>query len=168
MRHGVASALRERGGDEIEEEAMAGGQRPRGACVVTSAGRLRAAHVLHAVCAWEAASCVGRAMQSTLFAAERLGMTSLAVPALGTGAAGVTLEASAAAIAAAVRTHVLLAGSKLDRIAFVLYDTEKLRVFRDVFESVFLSGEGARVDAGLPIQSSAFDERTVLATRARA
>jgi hypothetical protein len=80
----------------------------------------------------------------------------------------VTLEASAAAIAAAVRTHVLLAGSKLDRISFVLYDTEKLRVFRDVFESVFLSEDGARVDAGLPIQLPGFDERTALATRARA
>jgi serine/threonine-protein kinase len=168
MRHGVASALRERGGEGIEQEAMAGGERPLGACVVTSAGRLRAAHVLHAVCAWEAASCVGRAMQSTLFAAERLGMTSLAVPALGTGPGGVTLEASAAAMAAAVRAHVLLAGSKLDRISFVLYDTEKLRVFRDVFESVFLSEDGARVDAGLPIQLPGFDERTALATRARA
>jgi serine/threonine-protein kinase len=168
MGHGVARALRERGGAEIEEEAVAGGERPLGACVVTRAGRLRADYVLHAVCAWEAASCVGRAMQSTLLTAERLGITSLAVPALGTGAARVTLEASALAMAAAVRTHVLLSGSKLERISFVLYDTEKLRVFRDVFESVFLSEEGVHLDAGLPIQSPASDERTVLAMRARA
>jgi serine/threonine-protein kinase len=168
MRHGVANALRQRGGEAIEQEAMAGGERPLGACVVTSAGRLRAAHVLHAVCAWEAASCVGRAMQATLFAAERLGLTSLAVPALGTGDAGVTLEASAAAMAVAIRTHVLLAGSKLDRISFVLYDTEKLRIFREVFETIFLSKEGTPVDAGLPIPSPAFDDRTALATVARA
>jgi serine/threonine-protein kinase len=163
MRHGVARALREAGGDGIEREAMAGGQRPLGACVVTGAGRLRAANVLHAVCAWEAASCVGRAMQATLLEAERLGLTSLAIPALGTGAAGVTLETAAAAIATAVRTHVLLAGSRLDQVSFVLQDAEKLRVFRDVFESVFLSEGGAVADAGLPVSSPDFEATTALA-----
>ena len=163
MRHGVAGALREAGGDDIEREAMAGGQRPLGACVVTGAGRLRAANVLHAVCAWEAASCVGRAMQATLLEAERLGLTSLAIPALGTGAAGVTLETAAAAIATAVRTHVLLAGSRLDQVSFVLQDVEKLRVFRDVFESVFLSEGGAVADAGLPVSSPDFEATTALA-----
>jgi O-acetyl-ADP-ribose deacetylase (regulator of RNase III) len=165
MRHGVAGALRGRGGDAIEQEAMAGGERPLGACVVTGPGRLLCTHVLHAVCAWQAASCVGRAMQSTLIAAERLGLSSLAIPALGTGAAGVSLEASAAAIATAVRTHVLIAGSRLRRLSFVLYDAEKTRVFRDVFESVFLADASAPVDAGLPTPSFAFDDKTAIGTK---
>jgi serine/threonine-protein kinase len=102
-------------------------------------------------------------MQATLLEAERLGLTSLAIPALGTGAAGVTLETAAAAIATAVRTHVLLAGSRLDQVSFVLPDAEKLRVFRDVFESVFLSEGGAVADAGLPVSSPDFEATTALA-----
>jgi serine/threonine-protein kinase len=165
MRDGVAGALRALGGDEIEQEAIADGERPLGACVVTGAGRLRASHVLHAVCAWQAASCIGRAMQSTLVAAEKLGLFSLAIPALGTGAAAVSLEASAGAIAAAVRAHVLLGGSRLQRLSFVLYDAEKLRVFRDVLESVLLADATGPIDVGLLAASALSDDKTAAATK---
>src|ERR1019366_3381031 len=47
MRTGVGDALRKRGGDEIEKEAMKEGDRALGECVPTGAGSLRAEHVLH-------------------------------------------------------------------------------------------------------------------------
>lgn len=150
MRSGVAESLRLAGGDEIEEEAKGRGQQPLGACIATGAGRLRCRRVLHAVSAWEEASCVGRAMQRSLLLAERLGLKSLAIPALGTGAARVSLEAAAQAQAAALRWHLSLGGSRLSSVRFVLYDDAKLRVFREVFESeLFGGGEEVPLDAGL-------------------
>src|SRR5262249_36171900 len=49
MRSGTGEALRLRGGDVIEEEAMRHGRQPLGACIATTAGALGARHVFHAV-----------------------------------------------------------------------------------------------------------------------
>ena len=92
MRSGVADALRRAGGDPIEDEVLALGHRPLGSCVATAAGTLRARNVLHAVSAWNEASCVGRATQRALLLADELGHSHLAVAALGTGAARVSIR----------------------------------------------------------------------------
>lgn len=149
MRSGVGGALRARGGDEIEAEAHAHGRQPLGACVVTGAGRLACRKVLHAVSAWEQASCVGRATQRALLEAERHGLRTLAMPALGTGAADVSLEACAAAMAAALRWHLVLGGSRIREIRFVLYDEDKRRTFTEVLEAALLGDEAVRHDHGL-------------------
>jgi len=150
MRSGVADQLRRVGGDEIEAEAAAHGQQPLGACVTTGPGKLRCRRVLHAVSAWEEASCVGRTMQRALLQAERLGLRRLALPALGTGAARVTLEAAAQAQAAALRWHVALGGSRLEEVRFYLYDDAKLRIFREVLEGeLYAFDEDGPQDAGL-------------------
>lgn len=163
MREGVGAALVHRGGEEIEREAAEHAPQPLGACVATGAGRLHAKHVLHAVCAWQSTSCVGRAMQATLLTAARLGARSMAVPALGTGAAGVPFEASALSIVSAVRTHVLLGGSPMRRISFVLADGAKLRAFRLALESVLFEDAGLPPDVGLPAPPISVEDRTLLA-----
>src|SRR5439155_24262025 len=48
MGAGVAGAIKARGGQEIERDAMAQGPVEPGECVVTSGGRLAARHVIHA------------------------------------------------------------------------------------------------------------------------
>ena len=48
MGGGVAGALKARGGQAIEAEAMAQGPVEPGECVITSAGKLPARHVIHA------------------------------------------------------------------------------------------------------------------------
>jgi serine/threonine-protein kinase len=150
MRTGVGEALRLAGGDEIEAEAMRHGEQPLGACIATGPGRLGCRVVMHAVSAWEEASCVGRAMQRALLLADRLGLARLSAPALGTGAARVTLEAAAQAQAAALRWHLSLGGSRLREVRFVLLHEEKLRVFREVLESELLGlADDAPPDAGL-------------------
>ncbi len=132
MRTGVGEALRRAGGDEIEELAMAGGERELGACIVTRAGQLQARHVLHAVSAWNETSVIGRSMHRSLLAAEELGARSLAMCALGTGVARVTLETCASAMMSTLRFHLQLGGSRLTKIVVYLSDEEKLRRFREV------------------------------------
>jgi serine/threonine-protein kinase len=152
MRSGVSGALRAAGGDGIETEAMRDGQQPLGSCVATWAGKLEAKHVLHAVSAWNEASCVGRAAHRALLLADELGVRTLAVPALGTGAARVSLETSAHAMTTAIRWHLALGGTHLERVTFFLEDEAKLRVFRAVVDEA-LRGEGEAIgvlDLGLP------------------
>jgi serine/threonine-protein kinase len=80
MQIGVGNALRLRGGDVIEDEAKKHGEQPLGSCIATTAGKLAARHVLHAVSAWNEASCVGRAMHRALLLSDELGHRSLAFP----------------------------------------------------------------------------------------
>jgi O-acetyl-ADP-ribose deacetylase (regulator of RNase III) len=152
MRSGVSSALRTRGGDCIEEEAVKNGEQPLGSCIATGAGKLDARHVLHAVSAWNEASCVGRAMQRTLMLSDELGARSIAIPALGTGAARVSLETCANAMMTSLRWHQALGGTRLHEVRVYLGDEEKLRTFSEVAEEALHGDEEnlAVPDLGLP------------------
>jgi len=153
MRTGVGDALRLRGGDHIEEEAMAGGQQPLGSCVRTNAGRLMTRNVFHAVSAWNEVSCVGRAFARALILAEERGCTSIAAPALGTGAARVGIEACANAMMTTLRWHAMLGGSRIREITIWLDSEEKQRAYQNVAEEVLGFFDARNVlqqDLGLP------------------
>jgi serine/threonine-protein kinase len=152
MRTGVGQALRLRGGDAIEVDAMRGGEQPLGTCVTTAAGSLDARHVIHAVSAWNEASCVGRTTSRALLLADELGHATLAFPALGTGAARVSLETCANAMMTALAWHIAIGGTRLRHVDIVLGDETKLRTFRDVAEDALRDGDEAPplVDLGLP------------------
>lgn len=161
MRSGVGAALRKRGGREIEAEAMRGGRRALGECIATGAGVLHCKKVLHAVSGWKEASCIGRAMQRALLLADELGLRSLAVPALGTGMARIAPESSAYASASALYWHVLLGGTKLREIEYVLYDRETLDLFIEELSNVLAADaepaeESDEVDA--PARDAALEE----------
>jgi serine/threonine-protein kinase len=150
MRTGVGAALRAKGGDAIEDEAMAGGGRALGECIATSGGALACRHVLHAVSAWKEASCIARTTQRAFLLAEDLGLRTLAVPALGTGVAKVAPESSAYATASALFWHVLLGGTRLREVRFVLYDQRTWDVFVEQLSGVFL-GEAEPLSEGAPL-----------------
>ncbi|MBL8941097.1 MAG: serine/threonine-protein kinase [Archangium sp.] len=145
---GVGASLVQAGGRSIEAEARAGGAQPLGACISTGAGSLGFRRVLHAVAAWSEVSCVARSAQRALLMAEAEGLRTLAIPAIGTGAARVSLESSAASLAAALELHLRLGGSRLTHVDFVLFDEEKRRAFAEVLHSVFL-GASPAFDVGL-------------------
>jgi O-acetyl-ADP-ribose deacetylase (regulator of RNase III)/tRNA A-37 threonylcarbamoyl transferase component Bud32 len=154
MRSGVGDALRRAGGDEIEREAMAGGERALGACVVTGAGRLRARNVLHAVSAWKGNSIVGRALHRALLVSEERGARSVALCAFGTGVAGVTVETSANAMLSTLRFHLGLGGSRLERVTVYLFDEDKLRAFREVaVDALHVLAEDPS-DVGIPCDAT--------------
>jgi serine/threonine-protein kinase len=147
MRSGVSGALRAKGGQEIEDEAVRGGRRALGECVATGGGALACRYVLHAVSAWKEASCIARASQRALLLAEELGLRTLAIPALGTGRAQVASESSAYAIAAALHEHLFFGGSRLRQVTFVLYDQETLDVFVEQLSGVLLGDPEANEEA---------------------
>jgi eukaryotic-like serine/threonine-protein kinase len=153
MRTGVGNALRLAGGDGIEAEALGLGEQPLGECVSTGAGALSAKHVFHAVSAWNEASCVGRAMNRALLLADEKGVRSMALCALGTGAARVSLETCANAMMTSIRVHGALGGTRLRDVKVYLGDESKLRIFREVAEDALHGYDESAppsTDLGLP------------------
>ncbi len=124
MGAGVAGAIKARGGDAIEREAMAQGPIRVGDAVVTGAGRLPMTCVIHAAVMGQDLrtdeTLVRRATASALAAARNRGVRSIALPALGTGVGGFSLERCAEVMLAAVREHAA-APTTLIRVVLVLW-----------------------------------------------
>ena len=139
MGGGVAGAIKRRGGQEIEREALAKGPIPVGDAVATGAGALAARYVIHAAVMGQDlrtdADKVRRATQATLRRADELGVTSIAFPALGTGVGGFPLGECAHIMLDAVEAHAAGGTTSLEQVVFVLYDTAALETFQRVWRS---------------------------------
>jgi O-acetyl-ADP-ribose deacetylase (regulator of RNase III) len=135
MGAGVAGAIKARGGRQIEREAMAQGPVEPGECVVTAGGQLKARFVIHAAVMGQdlrtSALLIGRATRNALAAADARGLTSIALPALGTGVGGFAVSECARVMIAAVRDHA--AGvTALKLVRCVLFGQAAYRVFAEV------------------------------------
>src|SRR6266508_3592061 len=130
MGAGVAGAIKRRGGDEIEREAMAQGPVEPGECVITSGGRLAARHVIHAAVMGQdlqtSAQFIDRATRNSLALAEAHRLESIAFPAFGTGVGGFPLDECARIMVSVFREHP--AGS-LRLVRLVLFGPSAYRTF---------------------------------------
>ena len=124
MGAGVAGALKARDGASIEAEAMAQGPVEPGECVLTSGGRLKARHVIHAAVMGQdlqtSSAIIDRATRSAMALAEAHGLTSMSLPAFGTGVGGFPIDACARIMIEAIRDMAPSLGA-LRRIRFVLF-----------------------------------------------
>jgi O-acetyl-ADP-ribose deacetylase (regulator of RNase III) len=141
---GVAGAIVRKGGWVIQEESREWVRRfgpvPVGGVAVTSAGRLRARYVIHAVgprCGVEPVEKVGEAVRNALLKAEELGLSSVAFPAISTGVFGCPFDAVAFEMAAVFRDLAPRLRS-VRRILVVLYGDEAYNRFLEVFKKVFI------------------------------
>ena len=115
MGSGVAGAIKSKGGQQIEDEALSLGPIRPGEAVMTTAGELAAKYVLH--CAgmppggratyWKVLSSV----QAALNIASDHSLTSIAFPAIGAGVGGLSAEQSAKAIVEGVAFYAKAAQS---------------------------------------------------------
>ncbi len=134
MGGGVAGAIKRRGGPEIEREATAQGPIPVGESVVTSAGKLNAAHVIHAAVMGPDlttnADYLRRATLSALARADELRLRTIAFPALGTGVGGFSLHECAGIMLDAVTSHAK-SQTTLQSVEFVLFGRAAYRAFAE-------------------------------------
>jgi O-acetyl-ADP-ribose deacetylase (regulator of RNase III) len=110
MGGGVSGALKRRGGDKIQQEAMACAPIAVGAAVVTTAGRLYSKAIIHAPTMEEPGMKIGvenvrRATRAALIAAAHHGFETIAMPGLGTGIGGVDKGEAARAMVDELRAH---------------------------------------------------------------
>lgn len=138
MTTGVAAAIKRKGGLIIEEEATRQGPIEVGEAVLTPGGNLIATHVIHAAVMGADlktdADTVRRATRAVLSVADKHRLTSLALPALGTGIGHVAPGAAADAMLEAVIEHLKLGKSSLRRVLFVLYQDEAHRAFTETLK----------------------------------
>jgi O-acetyl-ADP-ribose deacetylase len=122
MGSGVAGAIKARGGDEIEKEAIAQGPIRPGESVLTSGGRLPARHVIHAAAMGQDlrtdARLIEAATRSALALASAHGLESVAFPALGTGVGGFPVTDCARLMITVLRERP---ATSLRRVEFVLF-----------------------------------------------
>lgn len=125
MGGGVAGAIKNNGGEIIEQEALAKGPIEIGEAVFTSAGRLKAKYVIHAAVMGQDLNTdedkIRLATQNSLKCAEAMKLKSIAFPALGTGVGGFLKEKCAEIMIIEVISHINKK-STIKKLNLVLFD----------------------------------------------
>lgn len=133
MGSGVAGAIKRKGGEVIEQEAMAQGPIAVGQAIATGAGNLPYKYIIHAAGMGQDLrtneKIIYDVTRNSLLLADRLEIGSLAFPALGAGVGGIPLDGCAAAMMMAVSDSAETL-KHLNRVTFVLFDREAYQAFR--------------------------------------
>ena len=123
MGAGVAGAIKRVGGQAIEDEAVRLGPILVGESVITSAGSLKARYVIHAAAMGPdlvtGAVNIRKATETALLRAKEKSLSSIALPALGTGVGAFPLNEAARLMAQGVRAHCLQ-GTSLRKVIFAV------------------------------------------------
>jgi len=134
MSSGVGGALKQRGGDAIEFEAVRKGPAEVGSAIVTGAGRLACRYVIHAVSLSAdrrtSAEAIASATRNALRAADELGCDSVAFPALGTGVGGFPLDEGASILIGTCRAELPTCTS-VSRVILALKGAATYEAFHD-------------------------------------
>lgn len=140
MGSGVAGAIKRKGGQEIETEAMMKGPIEVGSAVITSGGKLKAKFVIHAAAMGQDLKTdtikVKNATTSSLKLAEENGIKSLSFPALGTGVGGFSIFECAKIMIESV-IEFLLTSKYLNLVRFVLLDDQTYEAFENELKLQF-------------------------------
>lgn len=137
MGGGVAGAIKRAGGEDIEREAMRKAPIEAGQAVATSGGRLPCRYVIHAATMGQDLTTNGptirAATRASLRVADDLALTSLALPALGTGVGGFPLDEAAQLMLEEI-TAYLRGPTGLRSIILVGLNAEAAEAFNLVLE----------------------------------
>ncbi len=132
MGSGVAGAIKEKGGIEIERDAMAKGPIKVGQAIASIAGKLPYKCIIHAAGMGQDLrtdkNIVYEATRNSLLLADELKLKSLAFPAIGTGVGGLSITECAEAMLSAAKDISPLTTS-LRRTVFVVFDKSAYDVF---------------------------------------
>jgi O-acetyl-ADP-ribose deacetylase (regulator of RNase III) len=142
MGTGVAGAIKRKGGDEIERDAVAQGPIELGQAIITRGGKLDARHVIHAAAMGQDlktdAEKIRMATKNALLLADQHRFSSISLPALGTGVGGFS-PFHCAAIMLQEAIDILQTSRHLRSIQFVLFDNETHKAFEQELRSIFSS-----------------------------
>ncbi len=131
---GVAGAIRRKGGPAIQEECNRIGGTHVGGAVITTAGSLKAKHVIHAVGPQMGEGDEDRKLRdatlNSLKLADQHHLESMSFPAISTGIFGYPLD-RCARIMLSTTIDYLKGETGLGRVVFCLYGEESFSAFAD-------------------------------------
>ena len=137
MGAGVAGAIKRRGGEAIEQEAVAKGPIKSGDAVATTGGLLKARYVIHAAGMGQdlktSEHLIRQSTESSLRVADGLGLKSVAFPAIGTGVGGFDVTECARIMIATIIEH---ASISIERVEFVLFDAVTSAAFESALADI--------------------------------
>ena len=142
MGGGVAGAIKRRGGQIIEDEAVKQGPIPVGNAVITSAGNLKARYVIHAPTMERPAMSttiekVKKAILAALKMADEKGLESLAFPGMGTGVGGLSSKEGADAFREAITEYMKKKGFRnLKKIYLVAFTEDLFKEFERIKQEI--------------------------------
>ena len=133
MGGGVAGAIRQAGGVEIEKEAMSLAPIALGDAIFTSAGKLPFKGIVHAPTMEKPGQTthvdkVRKATLAALLCADSYGIKVLAMPGLGTGVGGVSPSAAADAMVETLRNYET---NSVRKVILIDQDSAMVAAFRN-------------------------------------
>ena len=133
MGAGVAGAIKRKGGQEIEDEAVSRGPIPVGEAVATTAGLLPNKFVIHAAVMGQDLKTdenkIWMATYNSLLRADEMNLESIDFPALGTGVGGFPLDKAAEVMIKATRDY-LRDSNFIKSVGFVLFDDTAFNAYK--------------------------------------
>ncbi len=134
---GYGGAISQRGGKAIQEELDLVGNLPTGAAVMTTAGKMKAKHIIHAngpkFNEPNTEAKLRLATKSALELADMNSIRQLALPPIGTGLYQVPLDLCARVMFDTVTEH-LKGETTLAEVLFVALDTRELKPMQKTIE----------------------------------
>ncbi len=141
---GVAGAIRSKGGPRIQAECNRIGGTYVGGAVITTAGNLKARHVIHAVGPrmgeGDEDAKLKNATLNSLKLADKYQLKSLAFPAISSGIFGFPIE-RCANIMLSTTIDYLGQETGLERVVFCLYDNRAYTTFKTELERQLAQAE---------------------------
>lgn len=133
MGGGVALAIKIKGGEEIEKEAMAKAPIQVGKAIATTAGNLKCKYIIHSPTMQSPAQKiplenVRLATKAALELARKLKVKSIAFPGMGTGVGGIRAEDAARVMVEECRKFEDL------EIRLIAFDEELYKAFRSLIQ----------------------------------
>jgi O-acetyl-ADP-ribose deacetylase (regulator of RNase III) len=142
MGGGVAGAIKRKGGDEIEREAMMQGPVEIGQAILTSGGKLKVKFVIHAAVMGQDLHTdevkIKNATLSALQLAEKKQIASVSFPALGTGVGGFSIY-HCAKIMITQSIEFMIKSVYVKQVVYVLFDKIAFDVFEEELKLQFSS-----------------------------
>jgi len=139
MGSGVAGAIKSKGGIEIEKDVMAKGPIDVGQAVESIAGKLPYKYIIHAAGMGQDLRTdehiVYEVTKNSLLLADKLGLKSIAFPAIGTGVGGFSVETCAEKMITAAR-ELSDDFKTLERVLFVLFDEPSFTAFDSILNKL--------------------------------
>ena len=140
---GLAGAIRRKGGAGIQAECDKIGTIPVGGAAITTAGNLKARHVIHAASMQLGGATTARALRSSTGHALRIAaqnrLKSIALPAIGAGIGGFPMAECAEIMLQETAKH-LEQPTSLEKVIFVLFDSQALAAFERAFAEIRAPG----------------------------
>ncbi|XP_068724841.1 protein mono-ADP-ribosyltransferase PARP14-like [Montipora capricornis] len=132
---GAGAAILKEGGQSIQDECSQKGPQPPGSVVITKAGNLKASSILHIV---PSQPVTGDSIKSWVITclqeAEKVKMSSISFPAIGTGNLGLSAKQCATVMLSAIQDFSDQLPSSMQIVKMVVFQEEMMKDVRSAIE----------------------------------